>query len=196
MLPKPSSTNFFHSRREFRCTSCMQSSNHHLYLILCQQNNKTLCSLEGLCDRFVYNLSIIDLLFPPLLSCEYWHPTKESTCEVACKLRKYLVTFIYKHIFFFQMLCKCNTNYLSLWLPLFVHPSSLYNFVIKCCIRESIPLMIFVSWNIFLHCFSCNTAAHQGAYSLSFGRYRSISRGMVASSRPALNFLIYQWFRY
>ena len=97
MLPKLSSTNFFRSRRQFRCTSCMQSSNHHLYLILCQQNNKTLCSLEGLCDRFVYNLSIIDLLFPPLLSCEYWHPTKESTCEVACKLRKYLVTFIYKH---------------------------------------------------------------------------------------------------
>ena len=97
MLPKLSSTNFFRSRRQFRCTSCMQSSNHHLYLIWYPQNNKTLCSLEGLCGRFAYNPNIIGLLFPPLLSCEYSHPKKESIYEVACKLRKDWLTFIYKH---------------------------------------------------------------------------------------------------
>ena len=97
MLPKPSSTNFVHWPREFRCTSCMQSSNHHLYLIWYPQNNKTLCSLEGLCGRFAYNPNIIGLLFPPLLSCEYSHPKKESIYEVACKLRKDWLTFIYKH---------------------------------------------------------------------------------------------------
>ena len=97
MLPKPSSTNFVHSRREFRCTSCMRNSNHHLCLIWYRQNNKMLYSLEGLYGRFAYNLDIIGLLFLLLLSCEYWHPTKESTYEVACKLRKHLLTFIHKH---------------------------------------------------------------------------------------------------